>query len=628
MKKINIIIILTVIISLWACEPKRIPVSVVPDGQLFSRAESLFQKKAYQESLAAFEEYLLQFPDSPLADEALMKMAAIHIALEDQNNAMRVYERLIDEYPDSDYVADANFQILAILYDQGKYLELIEKAEDFLSHTVPAVHMLRTQLLLGDTYMAIGIPADAVYWYAKSFNKLQEPEKKDVIAKIKAAAGQLTSEEILFVLDRIEDKQAAGYLIYQLGVNKAEEEKYEDALNVLSAFVEKFPEHEFVQQAERLIAEIKEKYVYNRFTIGCLLPLSGPYAVYGQRVLKGIELALEHYSARNLESPPIKIVIKDTGGDPDTATRAVTELYDEGVAAIIGPITTAEPAALAAQEKGIPIITLTQKEDITDIGDYVFRNFITARTQIKALVSYAVQGLGLKRFAILYPDENYGKRFMNLFWDEAAAHGATVVGIESYDSTITDFADQIKKLVGRYYSIPKDLRDVTIPYNPKKPIVDFDAVFIPDAPRKAGLIIPQLKYYDVDNIYLLGTNLWHSDILIKMAMGFVQGAVMPDGFFAESASSHVENFVRTFTETFGQQPEFIEAVAYDTAMILFQLVARPDVSIRSALKNALKSVKQFNGVTAFTSFDDGGNGLNKLYLLRIEDDRFVELGIY
>ena len=113
-----------------------------------------------------------------------------------------------------------------------------------------------------------------------------------------------------------------------------------------------------------------------------------------------------------------------------------------------------------------------------------------------------------------------------------------------------------------------------------------------------------------------------------MATRFVQGAIMPDGFFAESTARPVEKFVRSFVDIFGQQPEFIEAVAYDTAMMLFQSVARPDVGFRSALKNALNGLDQFRGVTTFTSFDDGGNGLNKLYLLQIEDGRFVELGIY
>jgi ABC-type branched-subunit amino acid transport system substrate-binding protein len=629
MKKIHIILILFVIVSLWACEPKRIPISVVPDSQLFSKAESLFQKQFYEESLAVFEEYLLQFPDTPLADEALMKMGTIHAILGDGKNAVEIYTRLIDEYPESDFIPDANFQMLSTLYNLGEYLEVIERATDFLKYTVSSVHMLRTHMLLGDTYMAIGIPTDAVYWYAKAFNKLKEPEKRDVITKIKGAVGQLSSEEILFIIDRVEDKPTVGYLIYQLGVNNAEEEKYEEALKVLSTLVEKLPEHEFAQQAKNLIAEIKKKFAYNRFTIGCLLPLSGPYKIYGKKALRGVELALNHYSSQNIV--PLRVIIKDTGSDSVKATQAVIELYDEGVAAIIGPIVTAEPAAYASQDRGIPIITLTQKEDITDIGDYVFRNFFTPKTQVKASISYVVKELGLNRFAILYPDENYGTTFMNLFWDEVTAHGAKVVGIESYDSTITDFADQIKKLVGLYYPVPKDLRDVTTrpdpeePEEPEEPIVDFDAIFIPDAPKTAGLIIPQLAYHDIKDTYLLGTNLWHSETLIKMARRFVQGALMPDGFFAESASVHVKEFVKMFQESFDQKPEFIEAVAYDTAMILFQLVDRPDVRFRSTLNKELRKLKNFRGVTALTSFDDNGDALAKLYLLRIEGEQFVEV---
>ncbi|UCD91068.1 MAG: penicillin-binding protein activator, partial [Desulfobacterales bacterium] len=462
-------------------------------------------------------------------------------------------------------------------------------------------------------------------WYAKSFNQLKEPEKRDLIEKIKAIGGQLSPEEILSILDRIEDKSTAGYLSYQMGVNNAEEEKYEEALKVLSAFVEKIPEHEYAPQAKDLIAEIKKKFAYNRFTIGCLLPLSGPYKTYGKRVLRGIELAMNHHSSQNIDKP-FRVIIKDTGSDPVKATQAVIELYDDGVAAIMGPIITAESAAFAAQKRGIPIITLTQKEDITDIGDYVFRNFFTPKTQVKALVSYVVKELGLKRFAILYPDENYGTTFMNLFWDEVTAHGANIVGVESYDSRITDFADQIKKLIGLYYPVPKDLRDVPIQPDSEDPIIDFDAIFIPDAPRTAGLIIPQLAYHDIKETYLLGTNLWHSEVLIKMARRFVQGALMPDGFFAGSASVHVTNFVEMFQEAFGREPEYIEAVAYDTAMLLFQLVGRPDVKFRSTLNKELRKLKNFSGVTSLTSFDDNGDALKRLYLLRVEGEQFIELG--
>ena len=54
---------------------------------------------------------------------------------------------------------------------------------------------------------------------------------------------------------------------------------------------------------------------------------------------------------------------------------ALDELYNDQVAAILGPIVTSEIAGREAQEMGIPIITFTQKDNIPEIGDKVFRNF-------------------------------------------------------------------------------------------------------------------------------------------------------------------------------------------------------------------------------------------------------------
>ncbi len=121
------------------------------------------------------------------------------------------------------------------------------------------------------------------------------------------------------------------------------------------------------------------------------------------------------------------------------------------MAAILGPIVTSEIAGREAQQMGIPIITFTQKDNIPEIGDKVFRNFITPKMQVQAIVSFTVKSLGLDRFAILYPEETYGLTYMNLFWDQLLESGATVVGVESYKPDQTDFMDPIKKLVGIYY---------------------------------------------------------------------------------------------------------------------------------------------------------------------------------
>jgi branched-chain amino acid transport system substrate-binding protein len=156
-------------------------------------------------------------------------------------------------------------------------------------------------------------------------------------------------------------------------------------------------------------------------------------------------------------------------------------------------------------------------------------------------------------------------------------------------------------------------------------IVDFDAVFIPDSPKKAGLIIPPLAFYDVNDVYLLGTNIWNSEELIKMAGQYIQGDIIPDGFFDGSTSPHVKDFVKTFKETFNQVPEFMEAIAYDTATILFQLTNRSDNQSRRAYKDALRSLKDFPGLTGLTSFLDNGDVQKDLYLLRVRGDQLVEV---
>ena len=478
----------------------------------------MFQEKSYEKALAFFNEYLDRFPDRPMAGAALMKTGAIHMVLGNNDRARNIYKRLIAEYPESYFVPDARIEIMVTYYNQGEYKKVVDQAADFIKYAVSRAHILRTYVLVGDAYVALGSPKDAVNYYTMAYAKAQDQEKKAIIIKLEYAARQLSSEDIVFLLSRLEERFPAGYLIFQLGINNVNEEKYYEALKILSEFIEKFPDHESVQQAKNLTVDIKRNIIYSRYTIGCLLPLSGPYKLYGNRALNGVELALNRFSSQN-GYPSIKVIIKDTESDPAKAVMAVRELFYESVAAIIGPVITAESAAREAQNKGIPIITLTQKDNITSIGNFVFRNFITPTAQVKALVSYAVKDLNLNSFAILYPNENYGKTFMNLFWDEVIVCGGKVVGVESYNSANTDFSDSIKKLVGLYYEVPEDYKntdaeagddkgnnntagdnnaDTSLWYaneydediaeeKEKTPeaIVDFDAVFIPDASHES-----------------------------------------------------------------------------------------------------------------------------------------------
>ena len=661
MRPRSLIPVLMLAAALFACTrqqtgpPKTILMD--PGGELFSMAEKLFQAKSYAPALKRYNEFLERFPDRPLAPAALMKIGMIHAALKDYALARAVFQRVVSQYPGTSFAEDAGFELLASYYAEGRYKEVAEQASSLLKNDISDGYRLRIRVLTGDALTMAGMPAEAFRIYSESLQATQGSVKDQIIIKLKAVLEQLSSVEIESLLEDFKDNASpAGHLMYQLGINLNKDERYDAATKTLSTFIERFPLHESVYRAKRILNEINEKLMLRQKIIGCLLPLSGRFKTFGNRVLKGIEVALTRFSSRS-GAPAIKLVIKDTGSDPGSAALAVKELLDENVAAIIGPVITADFAAIEAQDRGIPIITLSQKDKITEIGDYVFRNFITPKMQVEAIVSYAANVIGIKRFAILYPDEKYGATFMNLFWDELLAQGGKVVGVEKYNPAHTDFADPIKKLVGLYYEPPEDLRETRIghgdeeseshgisekdiedfekpedpikiksnPDEKPKSIVDFEAIFIPDAPEKAGLIIPQLAYYDVKDVFLLGTNLWHSDRLIRMARQYVQRALIADGFFSHSTDNQVVDFVKEFRNAFREEPGFMEAIGYDTATILFEMLNRPDIRLRSDLRDHLLNLRDFKGITGITSFDDTGEARKKLYLLKIKGDNFREV---
>ena len=657
MKTDRIIILFCLLLVISACAQKP-PVTTEPapigvEDELFATAEKMFEFQDYPQSLEAYRAYVEQYPDRPLAPAAFMKIGKINSILGNYVESRRAYNHLISEYPRSSFSPDARVEILFTLYQEGAYSAVIEQSFDVLRSLDSTSHIFRTYAMVGDAYLALGSPVDAFKYYLDARLLASEIEREAINQKIKTSIAQLDSAIILELLKSPEINLPRGYLMFQLGLNYAMEEKFDDALMAFEKFLDQYPDHENAVIVEDLIKQIKESALFNRYTVGCLLPLSGPYQAVGLQALKGIELALERFSVQSRGSQ-MNIIVKDSHGDPDQTRLAMQELVAEKVAAIIGPIVTAEVAAVEAQANGIPIITLTQKDNITTIGDYVFRNFITPEMQIKALTDFTTNILGLNRFAILYPDETYGITFMNLFWDRLLENGGKIVGVEAYNPQHTDFADPIKKLVGLYYDLPEDLREIDL-YNVEEDenqretdslfdqeisnedqeikiedegpeaIVDFDAIFIPDSPRTAGLIVPQLAFYDVKDIYLLGTNLWHSDLLIEMAHKYVQGAIMPDGFFAESLAPAVQDFVRVFEETYQEKPGFIEAVVYDSAMLVFGVLNQPDLRFRSELKNALLNLTLFSGITGPTYFDEDGDAQKQLYLLRIKGRKFVEL---
>jgi hypothetical protein len=90
-------------------------------------------------------------------------------------------------------------------------------------------------------------------------------------------------------------------------------------------------------------------------------------------------------------------------------------------------------------------------------------------------------------------------------------------------------------------------------------------------------------------------------------------------------SENVSGFVAEFETAYGYRPGFIEAVSYDTAMILFHLAAAPDVKTAEDMKSKILAMPPYPGVTGMTYFSETGEAVKDIYLLKIIGDRFKEI---
>lgn len=604
-----------------------------PGERLFESAEKEFRNQSYNEALSLYRQYLDQYPDTSLTPAAMMKVGLIFYELKNYEKSRNAYLELKKKYSATDFARRAEVEILYTYFQEGQYQKVLKYADEIQQNQIPSDAFLRFLFVTGDTQMALGEYPKAYVTFLKAFESTPVDQRSPVEERLAAAITYLDPEYIKEALKELDGNPPAGYLMYQLGVNSMANGRIGDALAAFSDFINRFPEHPYADLARQHIATLQSSTYFEAHRVGCLLPLSGQYETFGNRALQAIELALDEFGRHGGIEPPVELIVRDTGGDPEKARQAVAELNEKKVSAIIGPMITAPAAAEAAQNFGIPIITLTQKPGIVEIGDYVFRNFMTPEMQVKALIDYTSM-LGLHRFAVLYPDEAYGNTFLQLFRNKLQASNGMITVAEKYNPKSSDFSGPIKRIAAHRFSGIRpqagisgtpDQQNIDNAKEKSESNFDFDAIFIPDSPQKAGLIIPQLQFNDINNIYLLGTNLWHSKVLVDYARDQLRYAVIPDGFFAASLDPRVRRFVDQFAEIFERQPEFIEAVSYDTAMMVFDLISRPDIMNRESLRDALHTMPPYEGVTGKTKFSETGEAEKTLYLLKVEGKQFLEI---
>jgi branched-chain amino acid transport system substrate-binding protein len=441
---------------------------------------------------------------------------------------------------------------------------------------------------------------------------VQAPSKQDQemyrSRSIEIVETKLNADQLEDVAEDSDFGFLRGHAMYRLGELSLEARDTSKAQRYFTAVVDFLPGSDLAGRAENILGHLATSKNVSSQTIGVVLPLSGKNAQVGQRALRGLEMGL----GLHIPGTAFKLAVMDSEGNPDSARRGVERLVrEDNVIAIVGSLLskTAPAVAAKADELGVPSIALSQRSGLTEIGPSVFRNSLTTGMQIRQLVRTAMEDMGMKKFAVLYPNDPYGVEFTNIFWDEVLARGGQITAVQTYSVKETDFRLVIQRLVGTYYGEARqdefNLRMKELQHTDKKrsvrqsnlenvlaPIVDFDAVFIPDSSKAMGQIAAMLAFSDIRNVKLLGTNLWNTKDVAKRAGNFANNLVFVDsiapGMMAQS------RFANEYRSLYNEDPSLIEFQAYDAGLILRQMIAS-GASSRDSLREKLSTPQSFPG---------------------------------
>lgn len=172
------------------------------------------------------------------------------------------------------------------------------------------------------------------------------------------------------------------------------------------------------------------------YTIGTVLPLSGPYGAYGKSFQNAVDLAISQMNA-NLTAVGSNIqfnsVHQDDGGSPSQALSALqSEFQSNNIQVEVGPLTTAEVLGLVQYATQNHIVILPGAATGTaaqGVSAYLFRPGQPGDQFEGQVIAQSVIQTGKTNIVYMYKDDTSESGTFNISSAVMAAAGIKVDGI-------------------------------------------------------------------------------------------------------------------------------------------------------------------------------------------------------
>lgn len=340
----------------------------------------------------------------------------------------------------------------------------------------------------------------------------------------------------------------------------------------------------------------------NAAKIGFTAALTGGAAAYGKSEKEGVRLAVEEINKKG--DFPIDLLVEDTKAVPADSMNATKKLIQEKVSLIIGPMTSNEAKAAGPiiQNAKVPSLEISvTAENITDIGDCIFRNSVPESKNIPQTVKKTHKLLGYKTAAILYAHDNEQHVTAQKYFQKTMEEeGVQVIDVETFGSKDSEYSAQLTNI------------------QHKAP----DVIVVCSYYQEGSRILKKMREMGMDQP-VLGDNGFVSPELGKMAGAAADNVYVSSMWSADRKDEKVQKFVENYTKAYGRAPDQFAASAYDGVYMAMDAMQRAGTTTdHKKIRDALAQMKDFKGVCGTFSFDEKRDPVVDLILMKMQDGKF------
>ncbi|KFB69815.1 ABC transporter substrate-binding protein [Candidatus Accumulibacter vicinus] len=339
--------------------------------------------------------------------------------------------------------------------------------------------------------------------------------------------------------------------------------------------------------------------------IGFVGGISGRGADLGIAARDAVQLAVElRNRAGGVAGHEVKLLIRDDQQNTATAQGVTRELIDQGVVAIVGPVTSTVAKAILPIVDDARVVMVSSSattDELTGKDDYLYRVNMSTAEAATRIAEYHLKERPLGPLVAAYDLNNrsYTERWLEAFRTTYEKGGGEVRGAIGFESSSeTAFVQVARNLL----ATPAD--GVLIVAN------SMDTALLCQQIRKAGSRLP-----------IIVSGWAGTERLLELGGRAVEGVMVAQNFDRESKAPAYQAFRQAYRERFRREPGFSGTMAFDAANIVMEALAQqPDPR---KLKATLQSVRRFQGVQEPILFDEFGDVIREIHMTVVRDGQFI-----